>query len=150
MDNLTAVANPIADSDLVSTLLSVLPPEYDSFVTFINTRVDPVLSEELIDLILSQEIYREYAITTPDSIALISSPPAVHTAPSPQATTRLHLFFVIEDVAEAGSAVIVMDVHSHYHISLSVADLNTRSTIIFSIMLISATIVMMILLFQLA
>jgi len=53
--------------------------EYDSFVTSINTRVDPVLSEELIGLMLSQEIYRGRAITSPDSITLISPSPAVHT-----------------------------------------------------------------------
>jgi len=34
MDNLAAVANSIADSDLVSTLLSGLSPKYDSFITF--------------------------------------------------------------------------------------------------------------------
>ena len=54
VDNLAAVANPVADSDLVSTLLSGLSPEYDSFVTSVNTRVDPVLSEELIGLILAK------------------------------------------------------------------------------------------------
>ena len=46
VDNLAALANPVADSDLVSTLLSGLSPEYDSFVTSVNTRVDLVLSEE--------------------------------------------------------------------------------------------------------
>ena len=63
VDNLAAVANPLADSDLVSTLLSGLSPEYDSFVSSINTRVDLVLSEELIGLMLSQEIYRGRVIT---------------------------------------------------------------------------------------
>jgi len=37
VDNLAAVANPVADSDLVSTLLSGLSPEYNSFVTSVNT-----------------------------------------------------------------------------------------------------------------
>ena len=36
VDNLAAVANPVADSDLVSALLSGLSPEYDSFVTSVN------------------------------------------------------------------------------------------------------------------
>ena len=63
VDNLAAVANLVADSDLVSTLLSGLSPEYDSFVISVNTRVDPVLSEELIGLMLKQEIYRGCAIT---------------------------------------------------------------------------------------
>ena len=53
VDNLEAVANPVADSDLVSTLLSSLSPKYNLFVTSVNTRVDRVLSEELIILMLS-------------------------------------------------------------------------------------------------
>jgi len=64
VDNLAAVANPVTDSYLVSTLLSGFSPEYDSFVTSVNTRVDLVLSEELIGLMLSQEIYRGHAIVT--------------------------------------------------------------------------------------
>ena len=40
VDNLEVVANPVADLDLVSTLLSGLSPEYDS-VTSVNTRADP-------------------------------------------------------------------------------------------------------------
>ena len=53
VDNLAAVANLVADSDLVSTLLSGLSPKYDSFVTSVNTGVDLVLSEGLIGLMLS-------------------------------------------------------------------------------------------------
>ena len=45
VDNLAIVGNPVADSDLVSNLLSDLSPEYDSFIISVNTRVDPVLSE---------------------------------------------------------------------------------------------------------
>ena len=77
VDKLVAVANPVVDSDLVSTLLSDLSPEYESFVTSVNTRVDPIMSEELIDLMLSQDIYRGHAITTSDSTALISPSPVV-------------------------------------------------------------------------
>jgi len=79
VDNLAAVANLIADFDIVSTLLSGLSPEYDSFITFVNTRVALYLSEELIDLMLSQEIYRGRVITTPNSIALMS-PFTIYTA----------------------------------------------------------------------
>ena len=64
--------------------------------------------------------------------------------PALQTTIRLHLLTVVVNVTEAGS--VVVDVPSHHHISLSVADLNARSAIILAIMLISATIVMIILL----
>jgi len=79
VNNLAAGANLVAEFDLVSTLLNGLSPQYDSFVTSINTRVDYVLLEELIGLMLSQEIYRRHAITSSDSTTLISSP-MVHTA----------------------------------------------------------------------
>jgi len=50
------------------------------------------------------------------------------------------------DVAEAGSAVVivVVDVPSHHYISPPVADLNARSAIVLAIMLTNATIIMMI------
>jgi len=47
-------------------------------------------------------------------------------------------------MAEAGSAVVVVDVPPHHHISLLVANLNVRSTFILAIMLTSTIIVMMI------
>ena len=53
VDNLMVVANPVADSNLISTLLSGLSLEYHSFVTSFDRRVNPVLSEEHIDLMLS-------------------------------------------------------------------------------------------------
>jgi len=81
VDNLAVRANPVTDSDLVSTLLSGLSQEYDSFVTFVNTRVDLVLLEELIDLMLNQEIYHGRAITTPDTTALIFPSLAIHISP---------------------------------------------------------------------
>ena len=56
---------------------------------------------------------------------------------------------MVVDVAEAGSAVVVVDVPSYHHISLPVADLNARSAIVLVIMLTNATIVMMIWLAQL-
>ena len=47
-----------------------------------------------------------------------------------QATIQLHLLSVVMDVAEAGSVVVVVNVPSHHHISLQVADLNARSAIV--------------------
>ena len=51
---------------------------------------------------------------------------------------------MVVDVAEEGSAVVVVDVPSYRHISLPVANLNARFAIILAIMLTNATIVMMI------
>ena len=81
---------------------------------------------------LSQEIYRGCAITssasTSSSLILLQ----FILPPTLQATIWIHLLSVVLDVAEAGSAVVivVVDVPSHYHISLSVADLNARSAIV--------------------
>ena len=66
-----------------------------------------------------------------------------------QATIQLHLLSLVMDVAEVGSAVMVVEVPSHHHISSPVADLNARSAIILAIMLTNATIVMIIRLAQL-
>ena len=57
---------------------------------------------------------------------------------------------MVVDVAEAGSAAIVVDVSSHHAFSLPVADLNARSAIVLTIMLTIATIVMIIFLLRLA
>ena len=97
----------------------------------------------------SQKIYRGRAIISLDSTTLISPFPTVHIASALQATARLHLLSVVVDVAEAGSAVEVVDVPSHHHISPSVANLNARCAIVLAIMLINVTIVMMIRLAQL-
>ena len=61
--------------------------------------------------------------------------------PALQATIQLHLLSVIMDVAEAGSAVVVVivNVPSHHYISPPVADLNARSVIVLVIMLTNAT-----------
>ena len=53
------------------------------------------------------------------------------------------------DVTEAGSAVVVVDVPSHHHISPPVTDFNARSAIVLAIMLTNVTIVMIIRLAQL-
>ena len=92
---------------------------------------------------LSQEIYRERAVTSPDSTTLISLFPAL------QATIQLYLLSVVVDVAEAGSVVVIVDVPSYHHISSPVADLNARFAIILAIMLTNAIIVIMIRLAQL-
>ena len=66
-----------------------------------------------------------------------------------QSTIRLHLLSVVVDVAEAGSAVVIVHVPSHHDISPPVANLNVRSAIVLAIILTNSTIVMMIQLAQL-
>jgi len=87
VDNLAALVNSVTDYNLVSTFLSSLSPEYDSFVTSVNTQLNPVLSEELISIMLNQEIYHGLAITTPDSTALTPLLQQFIPPPALQATT---------------------------------------------------------------
>ncbi|RWR81869.1 Reverse transcriptase, RNA-dependent DNA polymerase [Cinnamomum micranthum f. kanehirae] len=47
-DNLVAVAQPVSDSDLVSSLLSGLSSEYEAFITSMTTRIEPISLDELI------------------------------------------------------------------------------------------------------
>ena len=61
--------------------------------------------------------------------------------PALQATTQLQLLSVVADVAEVGSAVVIVDVPFHHHISPLVVDLKARFAIVLAIMLTSATIV---------
>ena len=136
VDNLTAVANPVADSDLVSTLLSGLSPEYDSFVTSStheltlycqNNSSASCLARRFIMGVLSLHL------TPQPSCPLLLR---FILPPSLQATIQLHLLSVVVDVAEAGSLIVVMDVPSHHYFSPSVADLNARSAIVLAIMLV--------------
>jgi len=126
MDNLTAVGNPVVDSDLVSTLLSGLSPEYDSFVTSVNTQAVLYYQKNLSASCLARRFI----------VGMLS----LHLHPQPsspillrftrhlalQVTIHLHLLSVVMNGAEAGSAAVVMvvDIPSHHHISLLVANLN--------------------------
>ena len=54
-DNLAAVAQPVSDFDLASSLLSGLSSEYEAFITSIATRVEPISLDDLTGFLLSQE-----------------------------------------------------------------------------------------------
>jgi len=100
---------------------------------------------------LSQEIYRGRVITSPDSTTLISPSLAVQTTshtPNYHSASSSFRGHGRGQSRERGRGRGRGRSFPH-HISLSVADLNTRSAIILAIMLTSATIVMMIRLAQL-
>lgn len=54
-DNLAAIAQPVSDSDLASSLLSGLSSEYEAFITSMTTRFEPISLDELTGFLLSQE-----------------------------------------------------------------------------------------------
>jgi uncharacterized membrane protein YgcG len=55
-DTLAAIDQPLADYELVSFLVAGLGSEYDSLVTSIQTRVDPLSLEELYGHLLAHEL----------------------------------------------------------------------------------------------
>ena len=55
VDTLAATAQPLNDFELVSFLLAGLGLDYDSFVTPVTTRVDPLSIEELYGHLLAHE-----------------------------------------------------------------------------------------------
>jgi hypothetical protein len=55
-DALASVSQPLKDIELVSFLLSGLGPEYDSFVTSVQTRVDTISIEALYGHLLAHEL----------------------------------------------------------------------------------------------
>ncbi|KAF5443557.1 hypothetical protein F2P56_036104 [Juglans regia] len=54
-DTLAATGSPIPEKDLVTYLLTGLGPAYESFVTSVTTRAEPLTSHELYQLLLVQE-----------------------------------------------------------------------------------------------
>lgn len=59
-DNLAAVAKPISDSDLASSLLSGLGSDYEAFITSMTTHLDPLSIDDLTSFLLFQEVHLEY------------------------------------------------------------------------------------------
>ncbi|CAB4263774.1 unnamed protein product [Prunus armeniaca] len=54
-DSLAATGSPLDDIDFVAHVLNGLPSDYDSFATSIRVRSEPITSEELHALLLSEE-----------------------------------------------------------------------------------------------
>ena len=59
VDTLVAVDQPLSNSELTSFLLAGLGSDYDSLVTFVTTRVDPLTPEDLYGHLLAYEIHLE-------------------------------------------------------------------------------------------
>uniref|UniRef100_A0A2N9GZ53 Reverse transcriptase Ty1/copia-type domain-containing protein n=1 Tax=Fagus sylvatica TaxID=28930 RepID=A0A2N9GZ53_FAGSY len=55
-DTLAAVDHPLNDIELISFLLAGLGSDYDSFVTSVNTRVEPLSLEDLYGHLLAHEL----------------------------------------------------------------------------------------------
>jgi len=54
-DSLTAIGSPISSEDHIDTILVGLPEEYDNFITFITSQLDPYTIQDIESLILAQE-----------------------------------------------------------------------------------------------
>uniref|UniRef100_A0A2N9E6L3 Integrase catalytic domain-containing protein n=1 Tax=Fagus sylvatica TaxID=28930 RepID=A0A2N9E6L3_FAGSY len=55
-DTLAAVDHPLNDFEMISFLLVALGSDYDSFVTLVNTRVEPLSIEDLYGHLLAHEL----------------------------------------------------------------------------------------------
>ena len=56
---LVAVGQPLNDFEIVSYLLTSLGPEYEPFVTFVTTHVDPLSIDKLYGHLLAHENHLE-------------------------------------------------------------------------------------------
>ena len=66
IDTLVAIAQPLNDFEIVSFLLSNLGSDYDSFVTSVTTRVDPLSIEDLYRHLLAHELRLKHQQPTVD------------------------------------------------------------------------------------
>ena len=60
VDTLAAIVQPLNDFEIVSFLLAGLGSDYDSFVTLVTTRVDPLSIEDLYGHLLAHEFRLEH------------------------------------------------------------------------------------------
>ncbi|GAV81508.1 hypothetical protein CFOL_v3_24963, partial [Cephalotus follicularis] len=66
-DSLVAASQPVVDSDLILYVLCGLGQGYESFVTIMMTRSDPLSSEDLHSLLLNYELHQDYFRPTVES-----------------------------------------------------------------------------------
>jgi gag-polypeptide of LTR copia-type len=68
-DQLSTSGSPIADSDLISALLSDLGPEFNSFVFAITTRSDSISTSDLFGYVLAHEalLSSQHSTLVPDT-----------------------------------------------------------------------------------
>jgi hypothetical protein len=62
-DNLAVVGQPISSNALITCIFAGLGQKYDPFVTFVQTRVDPLSLDELYGLLLTHEQRLEQHLT---------------------------------------------------------------------------------------
>ena len=60
VDTLATTTQPLNDFEIVSFLLAGIGSNYDSFVTLVTTRVDPLSIEELYGHLLAHELQLEH------------------------------------------------------------------------------------------
>jgi hypothetical protein len=66
VDTLAAISKPLDEDDITSFLLGGLNSDYDSFVTSVTTRVDPISIDDLYSHLLAHEARLEHNNTSPD------------------------------------------------------------------------------------
>ena len=66
VDTIAAIAQPLNDFEIVSFLLASLGSDYDSFVTSVTTRVDPLSIEDLYGHLLAHELRLKHQQPTVD------------------------------------------------------------------------------------
>lgn len=66
VDTLAAIDQPLNKFEIVYFLLAGLGLDYDSFVTSVTTRVDPLLIEDLYGHLLAHELWLEHQQPTVD------------------------------------------------------------------------------------
>ena len=66
VDTLTATTHTLNDFEIISFLLAGLGSEYDSFVTYVTTKVDPLSIDELYRHLLAHELQLEHQQPTVD------------------------------------------------------------------------------------
>jgi hypothetical protein len=64
--SLAFIEEPLKDSELISYILAGLGPEYESLVTTITTRIDPISLDTLYGYLLTYEKRLEHLHSTPD------------------------------------------------------------------------------------
>ena len=72
-DQLTAVGEPVSDSDLVRYILSGLGPDFNSFIVAVTTRSDPISLSDLHGFLLTHESLLMAQHQAPDPIAMYAS-----------------------------------------------------------------------------
>ena len=64
MDTLAAVNQPLNDFEVVSFLLAGLGTDYDSFVTFVTTHVEPLNLDEIYGHLLAHEQHIQHHLSS--------------------------------------------------------------------------------------